>query len=179
MNYLTNYYKNLSEQLQERINILEKSILLENSKLENSKLAKFEIMHVSAPLAYEAPHLFGLKDSDPNHIAIQGRVINPDGSAGPEVIAPVHAFPGIDPQTMIQHADEMIKRKPISKDNILHATWLNQGGDSPSTLQVDTSRLESLESYSKRIKEHEALLDEPEAGQPFRNEGAWDPKLRR
>lgn len=148
MGYLTNYYKNLSEQLQEKINILEKNMLLENSKLAN-----FEILHVSAPLAYEAPHLFDLEYSDPNHIAIQGRVVNPDGSRGPEVIAPVHAFPGVLPEKMIQHADEMIRRKPISKDNILHKTWDDQGGDSPSTLQVDTSHLESLESYSKRIKE--------------------------
>lgn len=148
MDYLTNYYKNLCEQLQEQINVLEKNILLENSKLAN-----FEILHVSAPLAYEAPHLFGMEDSDPNHIAIQGRVIGPDGSRGPEVIAPVHAFPGVLPEKMIQYADEMIRRKPISKNNLLHATWNGQGGDSPLTLHVDPSHLESLEAYSKRIKE--------------------------
>lgn len=147
MDYLTNYYKNLCEQLQEKVNILEKNILLENSKLAN-----FEILDVSAPLAYEAPHLFGLEGSDPKHIGVYGRVIGPDGSRGPEVIAPIHAFVGIDSETMIQHADEIIKRKPISKDNILYATWNDQGGDSPSTLKIDPSHLESVQSYNKKIK---------------------------
>ena len=139
-------------------------------KTEEPKHLPFEITGVSAPLAYEAPYLYNLDRRDrktsemmDSTIAISGRHVRPDGTRGPEVIIKPHAFKGIDRDTILDHAHEMImfpreKRlnpnHKVSGDNILHKTWY-EGGDmtQPPTLHVDPTQVETQEDYNARIKE--------------------------
>ena len=155
MNYLTNYYKNLSEQLQERINHLQKALNESDAtpRTDKPKHLPFEILHVSAPLAYEAPHLYGLNGHDESLIAIYGRHVKEDGTRGPEVVIHPHAFEGIDRDRILDHAHEMIMGKgKVSEDNVLHKTWNGQGGDMPSTINVDPTKVETPKDYNSRIK---------------------------
>lgn len=165
MNYLTQYYRNICEQLQERINHLQK-VLNESDttqRTEEPKHLPFEILDVSAPLAYKAPHLYDLDTRDrrtsdmmDSLIAIYGRHVKPDGTRGPEVVIHPHAFEGIDRDTILDHAHEMIMDKgKVSKNNILHKTWYG-GGDSmpnPPTLNIDPTKVETQEEYNARIRE--------------------------
>ena len=143
MNYLTNYYKNLCENLQEKVTLLEERIKKKPHHLP------FEILGIDAPLAY------GKTNFDPSMIGIYGRHVRPDGSRGPEVIVPVHAFADMHHNVVIDHAEDYMRGKGRrSPDNPLFKALNDQGGDSPSTLRVDSSKIESIESYNKRVKEH-------------------------
>ena len=142
MNYLTNYYKNLCENLQEKVTLLEERIKKKPHHLP------FEILGIDAPLAY------GKTNFDPSMIGIYGRHVRPDGSRGPEVIVPVHAFADMHHNVVIDHAEDYMRGKGRrSPDNPLFKALNDQGGDSPSTLRVDSSKIESIESYNKRVKE--------------------------
>ena len=139
MNYLTNYYKNLCENLQTKITLLEERIK------KNPKHLPFEILGIDAPLDY------GKRNFDPSMIGIYGRHVRPDGSRGPEVIVPVHAFADMHHNDVIDHAEDFMKGRK-SPDNPLFKAFNDQGGDSPTTLRVDSSKIESIESYNKRVK---------------------------
>jgi len=149
MNYLTNYYKNLSEQLQVRVNSLEK-LLNEESKVEP---LPFEILGIDAPLEY------GKTNFDPSMIGIYGRHVRPDRSRGPEVIVPVHAFADMHHNDVIDHAEDYMRGKGRrSPDNPLFKALNDQGGDRPTTFNVDPSKIESIESYNKRVEEQQVNI---------------------
>ena len=139
MNYLTNYYKNLCEQLQGKITLLE--ITLNENKPQH---LPFEILDIDAPFEFGKTHF------DPSDIVISGRHVREDGTRGPEVVIPVHAFGDIHYHDVADHVEDFMKGKK-SPDNPLYKAWYDQGGDTPATLQVDASRTESIEAYNKRI----------------------------
>jgi hypothetical protein len=144
MNYLTNYYKNLCEELQQKISLLEERIKKKPQHLP------FEILGIDAPLEY------GKTNFDPSMIGIYGRHVRPDGSRGPEVNIPVHAFADMHHNDVIDHAEDYMRGKGRrSPDNPLFKALNNQGGDRPSTFKVDTSKVESIESYNKRVEEQQ------------------------
>ncbi len=91
MNYLTNYYKNLCEQLQEKLNYLEKEILE----------AKRETEYVIIDDAE--------KEEGEYTPTLQGRIAKGKGAKrGKQVdIEPGHAIPGESKQTEIHHAIEL------------------------------------------------------------------------
>lgn len=114
----------------------------------------FEILHVSAPMAYTDPHMYNLAGHDDSLVAIYGRHVRPDGSRGPELVIHPHAFHGIGRDTILDHAFEMIMGKgKVSKGNILHQAWNGQGGDNPTTLLVDPTKVETQQEYNDRIKD--------------------------
>jgi hypothetical protein len=145
MNYLTNYYKNLCEQLQGKIALLE-----EKTKKESKpKSLPFEITGIDAPLAY------GKKYFEPDVIGIYGWHVRPDGSRGPEVNIPVHAFEGMHHNDVIYHAEDfMLGRHKASPDNPFFKSWDDQAKGLPGTFQVDPSKIESIEEYNKRVRAH-------------------------
>jgi hypothetical protein len=122
-----------------------KKLLNEESTL---KSLPFEILGIDAPLDY------GKTNFDPSMIGIYGRHVRPDGSRGPEVNIPVHAFTDMHHNDVIDHAEDYMRGKgKISPDNPLFKALNDQGGDSPSTFKVDPSKVESIESYNKRVNE--------------------------
>lgn len=143
MNYLTNYYKNLCEQLQSKITLLEEK----TKKESRAQTLPFEILGIDTPLEY------GKTNFDPDVIGIYGRHVKGDGTRGPEVVIPVHAFEGMHHNDVIDHVEDFMKGKgKRSPNNPLFKVWNGQGGNRPSTIQVDASKTESIESYNKRVK---------------------------
>jgi hypothetical protein len=128
--------------LQQKISLLEERIKKKPQHLP------FEILGIDAPLDY------GKKNFDPSMIGIYGRHVRPDGSRGPEVNIPVHAFADMHHNDVIDHAEDYMRGKGRrSPDNPLFKALNDQDGDSPSTFKVDTSKVESIESYNKRVEE--------------------------
>jgi hypothetical protein len=189
MDYLTNYYKNLCENLQEKIICLQKTLnevqetefgeggIIPSSKENNNedetkksdpkamKLGKgkvvssdiikekeeikeerikkkpqhlpFEILDIDAPFEFGKTHF------DPSDIKISGRHVRPDGSRGPEVHIPIHAFPGIHYHDVADHVEDFMKGRK-SPGNPLFDAWYDQGGDSPTTILVDSSKVKPV-----------------------------------
>ena len=133
MTYLTNYYKNRCETLQEKITLLEEKI----EKEKKPQHLPFEILDIDAPFE------FGKTNFDPSDIKISGRHVKPDGSRGPEVIIPIHAFADIHYHDVADHVEDFMKGRR-SSDNPLFKAFNDQGGDSPSTLRVDPGKIKPI-----------------------------------
>jgi hypothetical protein len=101
MNYLTNYYKNLSEQLQEKVNYLEKIILEAQRETEHVIIDDAET------------------EEGEYTPTLQGRLAKGKGAKrGRQVdIEPGDAIPGESKQTEIHHAVELANGD-ADKDNI-------------------------------------------------------------
>ena len=91
MNYLTNYYKNLSEQLQEKVNFLNQAILEAQRETEDVIIDDAE------------------REEGEDIPTLQGRLAKGKGAKrGRQVdIEPGRAIPGESKQTEIHHAQEL------------------------------------------------------------------------
>ena len=101
MDYLTNYYKHLSEQLQEKIDILNQAILEAQRDTEDVIITDAEREE-----GEDTPNLIG-------HLA-KGKGAK---RGRPVTIEPGHAIPGESKQTEIHHAVELANGD-ADKDNI-------------------------------------------------------------
>jgi len=105
MNYLTNYYKNLSEQLQDQVNYLQKMIL-EVQKENKRNTEKVIVTDAETPEGEYLPVLQGHYASGKG--AKRGRYVEFDAG---------DAIPGESKQTEIHHAIELANGD-ADKDNI-------------------------------------------------------------
>jgi hypothetical protein len=131
MDYITNYYKNLCESLQEKVTLLEERIKKKPQHLP------FEILDIDAPFEFGKTHW------DPSDINISGRHVRPDGSRGPEVHIPIYAFADIHYHDVADHVEDFMKGRK-SPGNPLFDAWYDQGGDSPTTMLVDSSKVKPV-----------------------------------
>lgn len=134
MDYLTNYYKNLSEQLQERINNLEK--LIEKRETEEVIIDD------------------SVRDEGEYHPTLQGRLAKGKGSKKGRFVnvEPGNALPGVSKQAEVHDAHELADEDATGNNvwNTKKPIKVNKSAISPSNYNDELKAQEEKEKSRRK-----------------------------